>query len=1041
MLAAIQFEKPLMLLLALVAVPLVLLGWFLLRTMDPLRRTVSLAMRAGLLLLVALMLAEPHAVREHDHLTVIGLLDVSDSVRRFVTLPEMEELANPSTIGALRDWFRAATETRAPDDRFGLIVFDGQAAAISVPSAGRYLDQDLDVRMLEGTNMAQAISLGLAMLPGDTAKRLVLVSDGNQTIGDALEIARQGRRGSDHIPIDVVPLEYEVKRDVQIVRVEAPPAARSGQTVTIRMLLEATTATPGRLTLLQEELPVDLNGAEPGTSRRVQVPAGPSVHLAQVVLVDQPVNRFEVIFEADDPQADLLPENNQGAAFTVTPSRGKVLIVNDAGGDSTSPLAQLLSDADIPVVVLQPEQVTDDLLSLQQYDLIVLDNVTASLFSVPQQELLSRAVHDLGVGLIMIGGRRSFGAGGWNGTQVEAVLPVELDPPRQLRLPTTALVLVLDKSGSMKRRVAGARATQQQVANEAAALAIESLRSDALIGVVTFDAFAREWVPLQRVDEAGAIANRVRGIVAEGGTDLKPALAKAYRMLANVDVQQKKVVCLTDGESPTEGLEQLVASMARDNIQLTTIAVGDEADEETLRRLAEIGGGRFYPVRNPRTLPRVLVDSVQVVNEPLLKEGLFKPVVRPTGSTLTLGMDEAPPLGGLVITAPRDDPSVIIEAVHPEGEPLLVHWQAGLGRSAAFTSDALGPWSASWLDWPRARPFWTQLVRTMSRPTADLQTELRSVIEDDALDVTLEASGTDDGFLNYLQVDGTVYGPDGRGLPIRLRQTAPGRYEGAVPAEVSGNYIVALSPRRGLQRLAPVIGGANKTSSPEFRRYRSNVAVLDRIAEATGGRRLNPADPRAIDLFDRTGMPRSVSSLPAWRLILWAALALLLLDIASRRLAWSADQLRNALRASLARVAPASVRGRRVEATLGSLRQAGDRVEQRLSRDSTLDPETPARSALRDGSAATGRNAAMEGEAPTPAPERRPDPAKVAAALDALRGAGPPKKVSAPPEPEPPEPSQSPQVTTSQLLAARRRAQQRLQSGDSGGDEEPGPRP
>ncbi|MHC5002734.1 MAG: VWA domain-containing protein, partial [Planctomycetota bacterium] len=191
-----QFDHPVLLLVSLLAVPLLLLGWRAMRGQDALRRTVALGLRAVLLVTLAVMLAGPRAMREHDRLTVIGVLDVSGSIRRFAELPPAEDLVSASSVQRLRAWLRDATATRGDDDRFGLIVFDGRAVAVAVPTSGDYVDDALDVRLAEGTNIAEAIELGLAMFPADTARRLVLVTDGNQTMGDALVAARQAAGGA-----------------------------------------------------------------------------------------------------------------------------------------------------------------------------------------------------------------------------------------------------------------------------------------------------------------------------------------------------------------------------------------------------------------------------------------------------------------------------------------------------------------------------------------------------------------------------------------------------------------------------------------------------------------------------------------------------------------------------------------------------------------------------------------------------------------------------------------------------------------------------
>ena len=268
----VRFDHPELLLLGLLCVPLAVLGWRWLSAMDLLRRGTVVLLRTVVLLALAVMLAGPRTVREHNDLTVIGVLDLSRSVQRFADLPEIPDLKRHSNVEYLRQWFRTATQTKAPDDRFGLIVFDGKATVISVPVKKEYIDDNLDVRVLEGTNIAEAIRLALAMFPADTGKRIVLVSDGNETMGDALVAARQAAAGArldadtaiiHHaaVPIDAAPIIYHVQGDVQVVRVESPPTAQPGQTITVRILLYATSPTAGRLVLRLEGESVDLNGA------------------------------------------------------------------------------------------------------------------------------------------------------------------------------------------------------------------------------------------------------------------------------------------------------------------------------------------------------------------------------------------------------------------------------------------------------------------------------------------------------------------------------------------------------------------------------------------------------------------------------------------------------------------------------------------------------------------------------------------------------------------------------------------------------------
>lgn len=1006
----IRFDHPELLLLGLLALPLAWIGWRALRAAEGLRKATILLLRAAVVLLLAGLLASPRVERSHDDLTVIGVLDISGSVRRFASLPDAPEQAGRGAISQLRWWFREAARDKRPDDRFGMVVFDGRAAVVATPTRGSWPDEDIDLAMIEGTNIAEAIRLAMAMFPPNTGRRLVLATDGNETAGDALAAAREaaGMAGAGFgsggaaasgapaalndrlmrvnpsrrlgVPIDVLPLAYRVESDTQIARVEAPSAGRPGQIVPLRVVIESLQPATGWITLRREGAIVDLSPDEDEFRRRVDVPAGTSVHTLAAALGDTPINRFEAVFEPDDA-ADLLPENNRAEAFIASPGTGAALLVRGSAVGEPDPFEAALREASIPLEVVSPGRVPREMLTLQAYDVIILQNVGAWEIDPPVQETIARSVNDFGTGLIMLGGENAFGAGGWNGTPVEAILPVELDLPRSLRLTEAALVIVLDKSGSMARPVAGARRSQQEIANEGTAWAIESLQPDSQVGVVVFDSFSQTRVPLGPNTNPRETAERVRSISPGGGTHIGPALRRAQDMLRTANVRRKYIVLLTDGQSEMpEDLRALAAELSAEGISLSTIAVGDDADHGLLRDMATIGGGQFYPVLNPNTLPAVMVDSVRVVNRPLIKEATFQPVVVGPGAALTQGMDRAPALHGLVLTSFREDPRVTVEMVTPEEEPLLTHWQAGLGRVAAFASDAHGEWSRDWVGWSEAESFWAQLTRLVTRSPLSREFEFDARIDDGRLTITLDATSASRMGMDQLVVTGTVYGPDGRSREIRLRQVAPGRYAATIDAPQSGHSVIALMPRRGQEALAPIIGAASQATGVEYRRYRSNIDLLRRVADETGGRLLEAADPRGADLFDREGLPPSVSLLPVWRELLWLLLGLVLLDVTARRLAWDRDTIARAISAAVARVRHPRERTREVRTTLASLKERGREVEQTVEREGAAFSKLTGDSRLRTREEVLAQRAREQGTDAASQQARRE------AALDQLAG-------------------------------------------------------
>ncbi|TVQ32624.1 MAG: VWA domain-containing protein [Phycisphaeraceae bacterium] len=902
----LSFEQPLWLLLILLAIPL---GWLALRwfhTMSRARAWSSVVLRALLIALIAGMLAGASAVRTTERLAVIALIDVSDSARSFVDYGTDSEGRPLTSVQWMRDWLMQATQDRRHEDLFGLIAFDGAAAALLTPFppgvSGDFTLQDapLDVRMVEGTNIAEAIRLASAVAPPDAARRFVLISDGNQTAGDALAAAREASGGGGAAsragtPIDVVPLSFNIRREVMIEFLDAPPQAQSESTVMVRIGMRAIGPASGTLFLSREGERIDLSPGRPSAGRRLELEPGRHVELVEVKLDERTLHRFEAVFEPDDPAMDTVLANNRAEAFTVTPGRGSVLIVDGAGeGDPDGPgrfLAGALQRAGLEVEMVHPAAAPSDLLSLHAYDLVILNNVGADELPRRTQSLLADYVNRLGGGLVMAGGPASFGAGGWRGSPIEPILPVGLEIPEQLIKPSAAIMIVLDTSGSMAMRVLGGMRTQQEIANEAAALAIESLDPQDLVGVLEFNHVQREVVPLGPNSNPQDAADRVRRLTPGGGTDLYPALDYAGRQLEGVDANVRHVIVLSDGVSrgdPNYGFS-IAERLSAQGITVTTIAVGDMADVPTLQGIADAGGGKFHRVLDPYGLPRIFINEIRVIRRPLVREGLFTPVVPASGSPLMAGVPRQwPQLRGVVLTQEREEPTITYAAYTSEGEPLLAHWNVGLGQVAAFTSDTYD-WARPWLEggWEGFAALWTQVARSVSRPTTAGATQLSTEVVDDRLRIRYEALDDDGAPLDMLTVPGAVYAPDdATPRDIRLSQTGPGLYETTIDAEASGNYIIALTPRQGGQAMPPVIGGVSRSIGAEFRRLQSDIGFLSRIAEETGGRVLDSDRPERADLFNRADLQPVRAATPIWRTLMIWCLLVLLLDVATRRVAW-----------------------------------------------------------------------------------------------------------------------------------------------------------
>ncbi len=957
----LQFSNPEWLWLAILAPVMAWLGWKWLRGMTALRRGSAVVARAALIALVTAMLAGATAVRSTDRLAVIAVVDVSGSVRRFYPTQLGPDGRPIGALDRVRDYLREATKNRGPDDLFGLVVFDGVSLAVASPSRVNVLDRPLDSAAAEGTDIDGALKLAAAMLPPDANGRIVLFSDGNQTRGDAVKAARGLAAGRGAPPsVDVVALSYRVRSEVVVEAVDAPTQAPAGSTVVVRVRLRSTGPASGRLGLSVGDEPVDLAPDEPGLGMAVTLAAGERTIAVPVQLGPGRVHAFTARFEPDAEDAsgtsggaatpgDTVFVNNQAQAFTFSPGRGAVLLVDGVShAESAGPgalLGETLRAAGMDVSVVAPEGVPEDLLRLEAYDLIILANVPAESVPPGSQALLADYVTQLGGGLVMVGGPDAFGAGGWKGTALEPILPVKLDLPEQMVVPPAAIVIVLDNSGSMNRTVMGSSRSQQTIANMGAALAIETLDKGDELGVTAFNSTYRRVIPLSRLDDPKAAAQLVRGIHTDGGTNIPPPVRDAFNQLKASKASVRHIILLTDGISAEGrgGLPELAKEISDSGIKLSTIAVGDGADTETLREMAVLGGGEYYRVNDPNTLPRVFVRAVRVVRTPLVREGRFTPVMVGTASPVVQGIGQAPDLHGLVLTQAREDATVTQVMRSASGEPLLSYWNAGLGRVAAFTSDA-SAWAREWVTTPVYAKMWTQLARQLARPPAERGAELTLSVDGDRVRVRLDAADEQGVPRDLLDVPGKVYAPDGRATDVRLMQTAPGVYEGSAPATLGGGYVVTLTPRLGARPLAPVVGGVTRPPGEEFRRLESEDGLMRQIAAATGGRVLELGAPSAVGgrgvLFDRAGLKPGSVRTPLWQgLMLWT-LVVLLLDVGTRRVAWDrfiGSEYGTGLR-QRAREAMRS-RGRQAEGTLESLRGTRERGGTQVASEKALGTE------------------------------------------------------------------------------------------------------
>ena len=310
-------------------------------------------------------------------------------------------------------------------------------------------------------------------------------------------------------------------------------------------------------------------------------------------------------------------------------------------------------------------------------------------------------VRDLGKGLVMLGGRDSFGAGGYLDTPLEETLPVYMTVRDRERSPDVAMVAVVDKSGSMadchctgdsrdNANPSGSRGFEKvDVAREAILRAAEALAPTDQLGVVAFDQNAH-WAVRTAPIDFGALQAGI-GFPADGQTNIYAGLKAAYDDLVNNPATLRHIILITDGWSTHGAYDDLLADMQAAGITLSTIGTGG-GSAQILRRLAEESGGRYYEAADATTIPDIFLrETIRTAGEQIVEE-TFQPI--PSASSEILdGLDAGrlPQLLGYNATTAKG--SATVSLLTAREDPLLAQWQYGLGRAVAWTSDARQQWA------------------------------------------------------------------------------------------------------------------------------------------------------------------------------------------------------------------------------------------------------------------------------------------------------------------------------------------------------------
>lgn len=817
-------------------------------------KKIFLSLRFLTLLLIILSLAGLSYSRYLEQVNLIFLLDVSDSVglkNRQMALAVIEEILKEKKTG----------------DRAGLVVFGAEASVDTAPGSNITAFDITSEVGSEATDIGGAIQLALAAFPERGINRILLLSDGNENLGNALDMAANA--GALGVEINVLPLIPESsKKEVYLKKISAPESIKTGQNHEISVIIGSSHETEARLTFLQD-------GSYAGEDE-VRLETGENELIYLNTFTESGLHKYSVLVQA---AGDRVLENNRGDIFIQVEGKPILLYISPEKSISEE-LVQALTTQGFHLEVGTKEKLPDSYSGLVKYDGIIFDNVPGFDLSFARMELIERYIRDMGGGFLMIGGENSFGAGGYYKTPLERSLPVDMDATSSLNTPSLVLVMVVDKSGSMEGNTREGE-TKLDLVKGAVFAAVELLNPFDQVGMLAFDSDFEWTVPLIEAGERERIAGELRTLSPGGGTELFNALGEAYRKIIAIPSATRHIIVLSDGLTSEADFDSLVHSIAAEEITLSTVAVGEDADIKLLRSMAELGGGRCYFTDSAENIPRIFTTETMLVSRGLVIEEDFLPVLK-SRSEIISGIDllTLPVLSGFVRTYLKPRANEIFSAIG--GNPLLAVWRYGLGHSAAFTSDLRGKWGLQWLDWPHYSRFTAQLVRWLERGEAPgrIYTDIilaggQALLQVDALDEELK-------FLNFLELEARVVKPGGEIEDIRLRQRGPGRYESYFRITGAGDYFITIFDGGAGEEISTKTLGLALSYSPEYIDFKMNMSLLTSISEQSGGR-VYESKQGFFKLFEvKKKEGRYFDSI--WLLLLFGALALFMLDLVLRKL-------------------------------------------------------------------------------------------------------------------------------------------------------------
>ena len=809
-------------------------------------------LRSLVILGIAVALARPSWITEQSKVATIVLVDVSDSV-------------SDKQLAAARDYLDAIEAAEA-DGNLQLVTFAEKPTVVR-KTEGKALSTGIarHVGGGAGTDTQAAMQLGYGLYPDGFLPRMVIVSDGNQTQGDVAVEAYRAKELGVHVSWRT--FDQDKTSEIRVVGVMVPDEIKVGQPYEVTAEVWSTEPQRATLALQQDDFP---NGLEP--RKDVELREGKNLVKFKSDAKHAGATTYRLTLAKFDH--DTEKQNNQ--AVMTAPVKGRPNVLYVEGGILREPgqaghLQRALEHENIDVTVRGPNGIPATAKELEKFDLVLVSDVPAHLMGAGQMQALDAYVAQMGGGLIMAGGEDSFGSGGYERTKIEQLMPVRFDSEKIKEQPDIAVVLVIDRSGSMQ-------GPKLEAAKESARATAEVLSPNDYIAVVAFDSEAMKLVQPTRASNKMRISNDIARLQSGGGTNIFPGLKEAFEILQGINAKVKHVILMTDGEAPSDGIAELVQDMRASRITVSCVGV-QGADRNLLSMIADGGDGRLYMVEDIGALPKIFMKETQEAQKSQLVEDVIHVrVAKKVEAIEGTNVENAPPLHGYVTTKPKPTAETIL--ISDLGEPILARWRYGSGTAVAWTSDVKNRWSTEWIRWNGYPKFWAQVIRSSMRRKVYDSYDLSAAVADGRAHVVVDAIDSGDKFVNELDTQLEVIDPASNKTieKLAMAQTAAGRYTADFRIQSYGSYLLKAVHKRDGKTVAESLGSVALSYPLEYLRTTPDVEPLRHAAQVSGGH--DQAKP--AELWS-AGDEKVSYTQDLWPYVLLIVLGLFILDLYAKR--------------------------------------------------------------------------------------------------------------------------------------------------------------